>query len=171
MLSLRHSIGIRPPLATLVRGSKSVPDSRCYASPPPTEICARGHMMNIAELPYVEAAYDKVGAYDQDAINGFSEQMLHTMLDLVNPAQASDILDAMAGNGNLTLRLYDYCRRRCRRRGITLPNVVLLELSRVQCELAKTHLAYTPAKVIWGDILNMEDYERDTSLPERFFDR
>src|SRR6266568_9348868 len=40
MLSLRHSIGIRPPLATLVRGSKSVPDSRCYASPPPTEICA-----------------------------------------------------------------------------------------------------------------------------------
>src|SRR5713101_5619201 len=40
MLSLRHSIGIRPPLATLIRGSKSVPDSRCYASPPPTEICA-----------------------------------------------------------------------------------------------------------------------------------
>jgi len=40
MLSLRHSIGIRPPLETLVRGSKSVPDSRCYASPPPTEICA-----------------------------------------------------------------------------------------------------------------------------------
>src|SRR5712692_1590834 len=45
MLSLRHSIGIRPPGETLVRGSKSVPDSRCYASPPPTEICARSQWL------------------------------------------------------------------------------------------------------------------------------
>ncbi len=89
--------------------------------------------MNVAELSHVETAYDKVGLYDQDAINGFSEQMLHAMLDLVNPSQASDILDAMAGNGNLTLRLYDYCRR-CE---IPFPNIVLLELSRVQCELAR----------------------------------
>src|SRR5713101_4366399 len=41
MLSLRHSIGKRPPLEPLARNSKSVPDFRCYASPPPTEICAR----------------------------------------------------------------------------------------------------------------------------------
>src|SRR5713226_5059163 len=40
MLSLRHSIGKRPPLEPLARNSKSVPDFRCYASPPPTEICA-----------------------------------------------------------------------------------------------------------------------------------
>src|SRR2546426_7212036 len=41
MLSCRHSIGHRPPLETLVRGSKSVPHFRCYASPPPTKTCAR----------------------------------------------------------------------------------------------------------------------------------
>ncbi len=40
--------------------------------------------MNVAELSHVETAYDKVGLYDQDAINGFSEQMLHAMLDLVS---------------------------------------------------------------------------------------
>src|SRR2546422_6562592 len=40
MLSCRHSIGHRPPLETLVRGSKSVPHFRCYASPPPTKTCA-----------------------------------------------------------------------------------------------------------------------------------
>jgi hypothetical protein len=40
MLSMRHSIGNRPPFETFARGSKSVPHFRCYASPPPTEICA-----------------------------------------------------------------------------------------------------------------------------------
>ena len=73
--------------------------------------------MNVAELVDIEASYDKVGVYDQDAINGFSEQTLNTMLDIINPEQASNILDAMAGNGNLTLRLYDYCKQ-C---GITPP--------------------------------------------------
>ena len=122
--------------------------------------------MNIAEFPDFETAYDKVGVYNQDAINGFSDQTLDYMLDLVNPAQASNILDAMAGNGNMTLRLYDYCERN----GITLPNVVLLELSRVQCEFAKAHLANTPAKVIWGDILTMKNHESDTYLSKDFFD-
>ena len=41
MLSLRHSIGARPPLETLARGAKRVSRFRCYASPPPTEMCAR----------------------------------------------------------------------------------------------------------------------------------
>ena len=41
----------------------------------------REHAMNVAELPDIATAYDKVGVYDQDAINGFSEQMLTTMLD------------------------------------------------------------------------------------------
>jgi SAM-dependent methyltransferase len=123
--------------------------------------------MNVAELPDIETAHDKVGVYDQDAVNGFSEQTLNTMLDIVNPGQASHILDAMAGNGNLTLRLYDYCERR----GSFPPDVTLLELSRVQCELAKTQLADTPAKVVWGNILTMENYESDEPLPKDFFDR
>src|SRR5216683_8075305 len=56
MLSLRHSIGIRPPLETLIRGSKSVPDSRCYASPPPTEICARPALYKTSD-PIAEIRY------------------------------------------------------------------------------------------------------------------
>jgi ubiquinone/menaquinone biosynthesis C-methylase UbiE len=127
----------------------------------------REYSMNVVEPPDIVTSYDKVGVYDQDAINGFSEQMLNAMLDIVNPGQASNILDAMAGNGNLTLRLYDYCERR----RLFPPNVMLLELSRVQCEFAQRRLVDTPAKVIWGDILTMEDYENDEALPESYFDR
>jgi len=125
------------------------------------------YAMNVVEFPEVETAYDKVGVYDQDAVNGFSEQMLTTMIDIINPGQASNILDAMAGNGNLALRLYDYCEHR----GFFPPDVAVLEFSRVQCELAKEQLADTPAKVIWGDILTMEDYENEELLPESVFDR
>ena len=123
--------------------------------------------MRVVEVPQLEAAYDKVGVYNQDAINGFSEHMLSYMLDLVNLSQASHILDAMAGNGNLTLRLYDYCIHH----RFTLPQVVLMELSQVQCGFARTQLVPTPAKVIWGDVLTMEDYESGESLPDEFFDR
>jgi len=123
--------------------------------------------MLVTEVPDIATAYDKVGTYNQDAVNGFSEQTLTAMLDIVNPGQASNILDAMAGNGNLTLRLYDYCERR----GIVLPKVVVLELSRVQCEFAKRQLTDTPAEVVWGNMLTMEDYASDASLPEGVFDR
>src|SRR5262245_15364383 len=125
------------------------------------------YAMNVVELPEIATAYDKVGGYNQDAVNGFSEQTLTTLLDIVNPGQVSHILDAMAGNGNLTSRLYDYCERR----GLFPPDVTMLEFSRVQCELAKAQLADTPAKVVWGDILTMEDYENEASLPDRMFDR
>jgi ubiquinone/menaquinone biosynthesis C-methylase UbiE len=125
------------------------------------------HAVNVAELPEVVTAYDQVGAYDQDAINGFSDHILNTMLDIVNPGQASHILDAMAGNGNLTFRLYEYCHRH----GITPPNVTLLELSQVQCQFARVHLGTTSAKVIWGDILTMQDYDNEALLPESCFDR
>ena len=125
------------------------------------------HAMHAVELPEIATAYDTVGVYDQDAINGFSEHTLTTLLDIVNPGQVSHILDAMAGNGNLTARLYDYCERR----GLFPPDVTMLEFSRVQCELAKAQLVDTPAQVVWGDILTMEDYEHNTSLPDRLFDR
>jgi SAM-dependent methyltransferase len=123
--------------------------------------------MPVAEWSESAIAYDKVGVYDQDAINGFSSAMLDAMLDFVNPVPSCHILDAMAGNGNLTVRLYDYCQRR----GIVLPQVTLLELSHVQCALAKRQLADTPAQVVWGDILTMEDYASEASLPKDFFDR
>jgi len=125
------------------------------------------YAMNVVELPEIATAYDKVGVYDQDAVNGFSEQTLTAMLDIVNPGQASHILDAMSGNGNLTSRLYDYCERR----GLFPPDVTVLEFSRVQCEFAKAQLADLPAKVVWGDILTMENLESEEPLPKNFFDK
>jgi len=127
----------------------------------------REYATNVVALPDIETSYDKVGVYDQDAINGFSDQMLNSMLDIVNPGHASHILDAMAGNGNLTSRLYDYCERR----GLFPPDVMVLEFSRVQCEFAKAQLVDVPAKVVWGDVLTMEALESEELLPENFFDK
>lgn len=114
-----------------------------------------------------DAAYDTVGAYDQDAINGFSDQLLDTLIELSQPTASAHILDAMAGNGNLTVRLYNYCRRH----GIALPRVSVVELSRVQCAFASQHLQNTPAQVIWGNMVTLEDYTQATELPSQTFDR
>lgn len=123
--------------------------------------------MQTTTLAQIDAAYDKVGAYNQDAVNGFSEQMIYTMLDLVQPTAQTKILDAMAGNGNLTLRLHTYCQQR----GIALPEVTMLELSRVQCDFAQVQLAGTPTQVICGDVLTMQDVESAAVLPDATFDR
>jgi SAM-dependent methyltransferase len=113
------------------------------------------------------ADYDRLGQYNQDAINGFSDELLDNMLDLVNPGQATVILDAMAGNGNLALRLYDYCQRY----EFAVPRVTVLEYSQVQCEAASKHLAALPADVVWGDILTRRDLASGMLLPEETFDR
>ena len=123
--------------------------------------------MHAVALPEIATAYDTVGVYDQDAINGFSDAILNTLVDIVNPGHVSRILDAMGGNGNLTARLYDYCDRR----GLFPPDVTMLEFSRVQCALAQAQLADTPAQVVWGDILTMEDYAHNAVVPDRMFDR
>jgi ubiquinone/menaquinone biosynthesis C-methylase UbiE len=118
-------------------------------------------------LPRIEASYDKVGSYSQDAVNGFSEEFLDRMLDFVELDPSISILDAMAGNGNLTVRLYDYCQHR----GIAFPDVVVLEFSQVQSNLAKTNLLDTPSQVIWGDVLMMENLETGERLLDHTFDR
>jgi hypothetical protein len=118
-------------------------------------------------LSHVEAPYDKVGSYNQDAINGFSDQFLDRMIDFVELDPSTSILDAMAGNGNLTVRLYDYCQHR----GIAFPEVVVLEFSRIQCDLAKISLLDTPSQVIWGDVLTMDNFETGERLLDHAFDR
>ncbi|MGE3537451.1 MAG: class I SAM-dependent methyltransferase [Candidatus Tectimicrobiota bacterium] len=123
--------------------------------------------MPAVQWPDIETAYDKVGGYDQDAINGFSEAILDAFLEFVDPGHAVHILDAMAGNGNLTRRLYQYCQQR----GIPLPPVTVLELSHVQCALASQQLTGLPAQVLWGDVVTMEDYTHGTVLPQACFDR
>lgn len=120
------------------------------------------HVVNL-----VESDYDKVGQYDQDLVNGFSNELLDRMIDFVNPLEHSVILDAMAGNGNLTSRLYTYCGNH----GIALPDVVLLEFSQIQCAFARQQLAHCPTKVIWGDMLTMEDFDTGQVLPDERFDR
>ncbi len=115
----------------------------------------------------IEADFDRLGDYNQDAINGFSDELLDDMIDLVSPAQATSILDAMAGNGNLTSRLYRYCQRH----ELTLPHVTIVEYSQVQCESASKRLANFPVDVVWGDILTRRDFACDNLLPTGAFDR
>jgi len=122
--------------------------------------------MPAVQFHHVETAYDKVGKYNQDTINGFSEEFLDRMIELVNPQTSENMLDAMAGNGNLTSRLYNYCKK-C---DIDFPNVYLLDTSHIQCEFARERLAAFNANVIWGDILTMKSYEDNECLPENFFD-
>ena len=123
--------------------------------------------MKIKKISNNTADYDKFYSYDQDRINGFSPDIINNMLHLTNPSQSKNVLDAMAGNGNLTMQLYRYCDRN----GIDFPKTVVLELSHVQCESARRKLADIPAKIIWGDILTMEDLEEEKRLSANSFDR
>jgi ubiquinone/menaquinone biosynthesis C-methylase UbiE len=123
--------------------------------------------MDTLLLQAIETDYDKVGQYNQDAVNGFTDEVLDTLIESVVPSPLLRILDAMAGDGNLTQRLYTYCRRR----GIPAPEMVLLECSRVQCEVARTRLEDTPAEVIWGDVLRMENFATRKIFPQATFDR
>lgn len=113
------------------------------------------------------AAHDAVGRYQQDEVNGFTDELLDRFLDHLRLTGNEKVLDAMAGDGNLTLRLHGYCRRK----GIPFPDVTVIEFSRVQCEFARAALADLPVRVIWGDVIAMEDLETGEPLPEAIFDR
>jgi ubiquinone/menaquinone biosynthesis C-methylase UbiE len=89
------------------------------------------------------------------------------MIEMVAPASSYRILDAMAGDGNLTQRLYRYCSRY----GMLAPEMILLEYSRIQCEFARAQLVDTPAQVLWGDVLRMENVATRKILPDAIFDR
>lgn len=121
--------------------------------------------------PATDAAYDSVGRYQQDEVNGFSRDLIFSMLEAASPECAESILDAMAGDGNLTRRLAEYCRLH----RLAFPAVTVLEFSRVQAEFAKEALASAGAsaraKVVWGDVLAMRDLSTGTSFPDSSFDR
>src|SRR5262249_55775221 len=114
----------------------------------------------------LRTSYDKVGKYDQNSINGLSEELLDHMLDMVNPAASHKILDAMAGDGNLSERLFAYCEAR----KIRAPQITVLEYSRVQSEFAAFKLAERSAEIVWGDVLVMHNLETNESLPDESFD-
>ncbi|MBI4861869.1 MAG: methyltransferase domain-containing protein [Candidatus Riflebacteria bacterium] len=124
-------------------------------------------LMRDAALSRPDTAYDLVGQYSQDEINGFDETLVDRLLDRAQLAQVTRVLDAMAGDGNLTARLAAYCR--CR--GLAMPQVVVLEYSRVQTEFARVRLAGLPVRVVWGDVLSMRERETGEALPDGPFDR
>ncbi len=123
--------------------------------------------MGDAALKNTGAAYDVVGRFSQDSVNGFTDKLLDHMLELVDPAHASSILDSMGGDGNLALRLFDYCKRH----KIKFPSVTMLEYSRVQYEFARAQLANLPAKLVHGDVLTMSSNDGKEHLKDSSFDR
>ena len=110
------------------------------------------------------ADFDNVGNYDQNAINGFDGELIDRMFDCADMANANEILDAMAGDGNLTVSLYDYCKKR----QLQEPRVLVYELSEVQARRAAAQLQGFPARVVRGDILKMKDCNE---VPKSHFDR
>lgn len=113
------------------------------------------------------AAYDVVGRYKQDEVNGFTTALIDRMLDAAQLAGAQSVLDAMAGDGNLTQRIFTYCKSR----GLPPPRVTMLELSPVQSEFARGTLAPLGATVVCGDIVAMTDSTTGYVLPGNVFDR
>jgi SAM-dependent methyltransferase len=113
------------------------------------------------------AAYDVVGRYKQDEVNGFTPALIDRMLDAAQLAGAESVLDAMAGDGNLTQRLFTYCRAR----GLPVPRTTVLELSPVQSEFARGAVGPLGASVLCGDVLAMRDSATGYVLPGNVFDR
>jgi SAM-dependent methyltransferase len=113
------------------------------------------------------AAYDVVGRYKQDEVNGFSPALIDRMLDAARLADAGTVLDAMAGDGNLTQRIFTYCKNR----GLPPPRVTVLELSPVQSDFARGTLAPLGASVVCGDVVAMTDSTTGYALPGNVFDR
>lgn len=119
------------------------------------------------QSPELTAPYDLVGRYDQDEINGFGKPLIDKLLEIAKLDGARKILDAMAGDGNLSFNLFRYCETR----QITPPQVTVLEYSRVQSEIARQMLQRDPATVVWGDILKMRSLFDESPLPRGTFDR
>ncbi len=114
-----------------------------------------------------EAAFDVVGRYNQDQINGFDPSLIERMLEIIAPFDGARIIELMGGDGNLTSRLMRYCTLH----QIFPQEVKMLEYSRVQSEFAAMELAESIAEVIWGDVLTMHSLDSNVRVPEKNYDR
>ena len=114
----------------------------------------------------VKADYDSVGRYEQNEINGLDKQIIETLLDCVDPKNASCVLDAMGGNGNLISDLLDYCKNL----NIKAPRCTLLEISQVQTKLAESKLPTDQTEIIWGDLLEFVSLKDNKPLKEQCYD-
>lgn len=114
-----------------------------------------------------EANYDVVGEYAQDQINGFTPDTIKLMLAMARLESARSVLDCMAGDGNLTAHLAEFCEEQAIKR----PETYLLEFSRIQLEFARARLRSLGTGCIWGDVLSYTNRETDQMLPEEMCDR
>lgn len=113
------------------------------------------------------ADYDVVGDYKQDRINGFQPDLIHKMVACAEIENGQLILDAMAGNGNLTAQILGYCKSN----NIEKIKITTLEFSEYQCQIAKRNIKNQNVSIFWGDILTLESFETGDKLPIESFDR
>lgn len=110
--------------------------------------------------------YDVVGNYSQDEVNGFSHDVIPTLINAVIDFYPKTMLDCMAGDGNLGQR----CLETFLKRGVPTPELQLLEFSRVQSEIAKARLAAWDTQVWTGDVLSMKSHDGEPLFAENTFD-
>lgn len=106
------------------------------------------------------AAFDVVGKYDQDQINGFSPKLLERFIEIIDPENAKSVFELMGGDGNLTERMYQFCLKN----NISAPKTRFLEYSQVQTEFAKYKLKDAGTEVFWGDVLERTDFKDGTPI-------
>ncbi len=110
--------------------------------------------------------YDVVGNYSQDEVNGFSNDVIPTLINAVIDFYPKTLLDCMAGDGNLGQR----CLETFAERKVPAPEMQVLEFSRVQSEIAKARLAQWNSTVWTGDILTMATHDGEPLFTENMFD-
>ena len=114
----------------------------------------------------VAADFDIVGGYDQNAVNGFTGELLDSLMRALDLAEADQLLDLMAGDGNLT----DYMLQYCRREKIRPPAITISDVSGVQCDIAEQRFSDDSVEVIAADVLDLFVGE-GAILAEGQFDR
>lgn len=110
--------------------------------------------------------FDVVGSYSQDEVNGFSNDVIPTLVNAVINFNPKSVLDCMAGDGNLALR----CLQGYSEKGIDQPEMDVLEFSRIQSEIARSRLASFGVNVWTGDVLEMKTHEGLRLFSDNQFD-
>ncbi|MCB0336751.1 MAG: class I SAM-dependent methyltransferase [Bdellovibrionales bacterium] len=123
--------------------------------------------MSVAKQIGLEADYDLVGKYQQDDINGFEQSIIEELFGLGEVHSAQRVLDAMAGDGNLSEALVRFCKAH----DYALPQLSMLEYSNVQCDVARARPELSSTQIIWGDILKLCSRATNKPVEKSQYDR
>lgn len=105
--------------------------------------------------------------FKQDEINGFSEDLLGCLISTLELSSATALLDGMAGDGNLTERICEFCTTQ----GWVIPKITVLELSSAKFEQARRRLSGWSVSIMQGDICTMQALEAEATIADCTFDR